>query len=1085
MAQEMSGNLKIYRASAGSGKTFTLALEYIKLLIENPKSYRKILAVTFTNKATAEMKERILGKLYGVANGLASAADYTEKVKRQIPGISDDEIRAKAGEALENILHDYGHFRIQTIDAFFQSVLRGLAKELDLNGDMEISLDGEELLNNAVDTYIRNLEPGTEQITQVVKYIEEKINEGKKWRIDSEIKEFASNLLSEEYQQRGETLREEIECDNGRLLNKFYDDVTELKEGLNPKAKEIATRFFELAKGYTSKDFKRGAASGSLWWVFTKILNDGVYKISPALDELAKYPSEISSTCPYVNEIATLIKKCKRLHEESLTCKLSLKHYHQLAMLNNIASTLKEENAHENRFMLADTTHLLSAMIGKNATFIFEKIGSEIDHIFIDEFQDTSKLQWVCFKVLLEEVLSRGKFNLIVGDVKQSIYRWRNSDWNIMNNIAMEFRSDQTDFANQDVTVDGFTYKSTNYRSDRRIIAFNNALFRSSVKSIATTYKELLDNRIKDVEAAYNDVEQAIPQPQPGKKEKPWQGYAEVRLLKKNNPDDTFESLAIEQLMETLRHLFDVEKVAPRDIAILLRTKEKKIDLVVDAFNREFPDLKIVSDEAYKLSSSQYVRLVIAALRYIATPEDKINIVNLIKLYNRVTSKGDENVICDDATPLLPAKLRDALESLKGLPVYELIEQLFALLDVGNSSEEEAYVYAFLDHASQYINNRHADLNKFLAAWDESIKDMCVPAESINSVRVMTIHKSKGLEFHTVIIPFCDWIFTGDGRNQIWCETTEYPFKTLSLLPINSTKEMAESMYKDDYYKEYLYQIVDNLNILYVATTRAKSNLFMFSDNTAEKKEKKPQDEKTPKKSKINELLNKVIPNIELDGGTFDTDEEVFRYGSIVASKEVQEKKEKHDNPFEEKPDVINLPFSYYDSRIEFRQSRELTRFLTTDSDEQQQQEYIKIGELMHLVLSEIEEREDLETALKSTLVLRGLIGTEKQYDKIKKLLQTALDNPKAKDWFNGTYNLFNERSILVAEGEEKSRRPDRVMIKDDTAVVVDYKFARERDEHNTQVRTYMKLLKKIGYRNVSGYLWYVYKNVIKEVQTD
>ena len=344
----MNGNLKIYRASAGSGKTFTLALEYIKLLIADPKSYRRILAVTFTNKATAEMKERILSKLYGVANGLESAADYTAKIKEQLPSYSDEKIRQRAGEAIENILHDYGHFRIQTIDAFFQSILRGLAKELDLNGDMEISLDGEELLNNAVDAYIKKLEPGTPQIAQVVRYIEDKMKTGKKWKIDKEIKEFAKNILNEEYQQRGENLREEIERDNGELLNNFYNDVKAHREKLDTDAKNVAKRFFSYAHGYTPANFKRGLAVGSIWNVFTKMQNEGVVKITPAIAALMNNPSDISSSCPYVSEIASLIGESKDLCEEKTNCDLSIRHYHQLAMLNNIASTLKDENAREN-----------------------------------------------------------------------------------------------------------------------------------------------------------------------------------------------------------------------------------------------------------------------------------------------------------------------------------------------------------------------------------------------------------------------------------------------------------------------------------------------------------------------------------------------------------------------------------------------------------------------------------------------------------------------------------------------------------------------------------------------------------------
>ena len=225
----MRENLKIYRASAGSGKTFTLALEYIKLLIKNPSSYRNILAVTFTNKAMAEMKERILSKLYGVANRLDDAKDYMAKIKEQMPELDEQTITARAQTALDMLLHDYGHFRIQTIDAFFQSVLRGLAKELDLNGDIEISLDDKELLGDAVDTYIKQLEPGSANFKQVIDYIEEKLLSGKRWRVNNELKEFAKNITKEEYQERGEELRKQIES-NGDLLTDFRKAVKALND---------------------------------------------------------------------------------------------------------------------------------------------------------------------------------------------------------------------------------------------------------------------------------------------------------------------------------------------------------------------------------------------------------------------------------------------------------------------------------------------------------------------------------------------------------------------------------------------------------------------------------------------------------------------------------------------------------------------------------------------------------------------------------------------------------------------------------------------------------------------------------------
>ncbi len=1069
----MNKVLKIYRASAGSGKTFTLALEYIKLVVENPYSYRNILAVTFTNKATGEMKERILGKLYGVANRSDSAKDYFEKIKEQLPDMSDEKIIANAQKALDLLLHDYGHFRIQTIDAFFQTVLRSLAKELDLNGDMEITLDSKELLGNAVDTYIKNLEPDTVNIAQVVRYIEDRLSNGEQWRVSEDIKKFAENILKEEYQQRGDKLREEMEVDNGRLLKQFYHDITAYKRRVVEKAKSIGERFFNLAAGYTADDF--AYKQKGIWGVFEKMREGVVPEWTPSRTALADSPEKISKRCGAVNEIAALIKEAIPLYTEFLNCELSLGHYHQLGMLNNIAATLKEENTRENRFLLAETTHLLSSMIGKNTTFIFEKIGSEIDHIFIDEFQDTSKLQWSCFHVLLEEILARGNFNLIVGDVKQSIYRWRNSDWNIMNNIGSHFRNDQITFASQDVKLDGKVYKSTNYRSDRRIISFNNALYRAAIATIKSSTEGHIDpGSFKEIEQAYDDVEQAYPLPKPGKTAKPVRGYAEVRVIPKKEEGSKFTDCAIEQLMATLHHLLEEKNVAPRDIAILMRTKKKKMQMVVEAFNKEFPNHKIVSDEAYKLSSSLTVQLVIASLKYIATPTDKVNIANMVRLYNKVINKVEYNfngeISGEQLNTLLPAEFRDSLKRLKELPLYELIEQILALLNITEAKDEEAYVYAFLDHAAQYINSRSADIHKFLKAWDETIHDNSIPAESIDSIRIMTVHKSKGLEFHTVIIPMCDWTLTGDSRTLLWCEPTEEPFKTLSLLPIDCKKEMTKSIFNKEYHDEYMYQVVDNLNILYVATTRAKSNLFIFTDGANGRGEN------------VSKMMNTLLQNItHLEGSQYDKDKGIFTYGEIVESrKEDTSDKKENDNPFEAEPEVIKQPFTFFDSKITFVQSNELERFLAEGEEEKKQYDYIEEGKLMHLVMSGIRSKEDI-TATLDRLMIEGLISTVEKYNRIKKLVERALAKPEVAEWFDGSYRLYNECTIL-GDSKKKSRRPDRVMVKGEKAVVVDYKFGREDEKYIEQVKEYMELLRSIGYTDVRGYLWYVYKNYIKEI---
>ena len=333
----------------------------------------------------------------------------------------------------------------------------------------------------------------------------------------------------------------------------------------------------------------------------------------------------------------------------------------------------------------------------------------------------------------------------------------------------------------------------------------------------------------------------------------------------------------------------------------------------------------------------------------------------------------------------------------------------------------------------------------------------------------MTIHKSKGLEFHTVIIPFCDWLLTGDSRNSLWCKPVEAPFDKLSLISVPMKKEMLDSIYCEDYYKEYLYQIVDNLNILYVATTRAKSNLFIFTDESNGRGE-------TVSKI-VNAIVNEKLHET-LEGAAFS--EGVFTFGSIVGNRTEKEEK-KSDNPFEESSATVRQPFIYHDNRITFKQSRELTRFLTKDKDEIRQQKNILEGELLHIVMSGIKVKDDLTRVL-DKMTIDGYLSGEKQYNRIKKLIEAALANPKAERWFSGKYKLYNECTILISGDDKKTRRPDRVMIKGNEAIVVDYKFAHEDKEHDKQVDRYMDLLRQMGYTNVKGYLWYVYKNDIKEI---
>ena len=365
----MISPLKVYKASAGSGKTFTLAVEYIKLLIEEPSAYRHILAVTFTNKATAEMKERILSQLYGISTSHPDSESYFGIISKHFPTLSSDEIRRRAGTALAMMLSDYNRFRVQTIDAFFQTILRGLARELDLSGDVTISLDSEKLLNDAIDQMITKLTPTSEEMGWLVEYITEHLSNNDNWKIDKGLKEFAKNILSEEYQERGERLREQLDADKGAILSDFRNELAKIEKEILAEAESIGNQFQTVAaaNNLAVDDFYQ--KNRGVWGYFTKFGNGDFPMPNKYVTDSIFSPDKLTKKeIPAVDyeKIADLYRKSETMRTDDLlrltACQLSVKRLHQLRLLNTIARALQEENNKENRFLLAQTTFLLSKM---------------------------------------------------------------------------------------------------------------------------------------------------------------------------------------------------------------------------------------------------------------------------------------------------------------------------------------------------------------------------------------------------------------------------------------------------------------------------------------------------------------------------------------------------------------------------------------------------------------------------------------------------------------------------------------------------------------------------------------------------
>ena len=1033
--------LTVYKASAGSGKTFALAVQYIKLVVQNPQAYRNILAVTFTNKATEEMKTRILSQLYGIWKQLPDSDIYMQEVCQKLDA-SPEFVSQRAGIALELLLHNYNHFRVMTIDTFFQSVLRNLAHELDLTANLRIGLNDSQVEEMAVDQMLDDLKTTDVMLQWILKYIMENISDDRSWNVIGQIKQFGKTIFRDYYKDVSKQLNERLQHEG------FFDQYAQTLQDIRQTAKErmlnIAESFFGTLEeeGLTADDLaqKRRGIAGFFYKLQNGIFDESIENqtVANCLGNPTKWYTKTHPRRELIHELADgplgeilryAVEERPRQWRLYQSAKLTLRHMNQVRLLSSIENKVRELNDSANRFLLSDTQKLLNALISdSDSPFIFEKIGTQLEHIMIDEFQDTSTVQWQNFRILLQEAMShQGSENLIVGDVKQSIYRWRSGDWRLLNDIEQQFPKEmiQTEML------------KVNRRSERFITQFNNAFFTEAAK---LEYDKLQETPEADqLKRAYSEVKQEIPL------SKPQTGFVRVELL----TAEDYQQQTLSRITEILQGL--ISQGIPQDkMAILVRTNSF-IPVIAKYMAEHAPDINIVSDEAFRLDASQPVNILMQALRLIVHPHDQLARAFIEKTVH--TTFDDERCT-----------------KYKSLSLYELAERLFADLRLSDYGDQSAYLCAFFDQLRQYTAENAGTIEDFLRLWDNEICSKTIQSDITNGVRIISIHKSKGLEFDHVLCPFCDWQLEKSG-NILWCKPNIAPFNELPIAPIDySQKGMTGTIYEEDYHNEHLQNVVDNLNLLYVAFTRARSSLFVIGRRGAKKS-----------RSEIIELTLPLLNEGRLTG-LEDADQPlVYEYGTPTASRQEMETK-KTANVFLQPSDAIHVTVTTNEVKTEFRQSNQSREFINGD-DEQAGTSYIQLGSILHRIFSVIRTKDDIGTALHQ-LESEGIIYDDVvTLERISTMLRQRLEHPKVAEWFSGRWTLFNECTILSMEdGEVKEHRPDRVMTDGKEWIVVDFKFGRQKNDYPKQVRNYMNLLKTMGHTEVKGYLWYVYSNIIEEV---
>ena len=1076
----MNSTLNIYKASAGSGKTFTLTVEYIYLMVrpQAEEEYRHTLAVTFTNKATAEMKDRILQHLYGIWKALPSSEDYVGKLMEKLHGegtdMSVEQLRERSGEALSMILHDYSNFRVETIDSFFQSVLRSLARELGQSSKLQVDLKDGEVLELAVDRLIDSLDLDEALRKIVVQYVTDELDENGRWNIQAAIKDFAKCIFQEDFLQRSTEERNVIS--DYRKVRQFRTEMKKLMDDAKEELKNQAELMLKDIQSVCTTELvgkkmpapatylqnildDKNPAKTAEGKIFQDFLQDGSALL------LKKYKDD-AGACSLMNALSDRFQKFLGEEEELTrkfnTAKLARNYTNQLQLLSRIDEIVRDINEERETFPLSRTPTLLSRLIdGQDNPFVFEKIGTVLRNIMIDEFQDTSRLQWNNFRVLLFENQALGGTDLIVGDIKQSIYRWRGGEWSLLSGLAesMDTWNPRTE------TLD------TNYRSEHRIIDFNNRLFPKAallLDSIAPDARFSIGGK----DGIYADVEQKT---SPGKAKDPkgfWSATLRIKGTKKNgHPMLTSEELKEWMYEDMLKQICTLHEAGlPLEkMAILLR-KNYDATSILEYFDQHAPEgIRIASDEAYLLGNSSIAMILVSAMRLLIDDyETKPLPYHLFLMHYMQRVKRAEmpmdSIMRTNALDMLPEFLVEERQRLKQMPLYELVEELYRRLDLKVLAEQEAYHYAFLDAVQNYLKDNPNDLHSFLAEWDNVLCKQAIPSGKQEGIRVLTIHKSKGLEFHTVLLPHCDWILEKDMGDTLWCEAEDghEEYNTLGRMPVAKTGVMAKSFYQGRYDEEHLQSRVDELNALYVALTRASCNMYIWGVHNGKS---------VVDTQNVGNLLNNCLnPSGNYTDGVWHGEE-----GEPI----VTVKKEKaSDNRMQPDFKAHIVKMQSYKARLNFRQSNE-AKDMFGQSDEAR-----SLGVLYHYVMEQIRDAQDVEQTLRRNQ-MAGLLS-EEQCKELAGYLQQMEDNDLVASWFDPENHVFAECEILdptARKRNKRDQRPDRIVMKDRRITVIDYKFGDEHDNYKGQVKNYMRLLRKLypGHK-VVGYLWYVKNGRTEEV---
>ncbi len=1086
--------LKILKASAGSGKTFSLTAHYLTLLFSGETKYREILAVTFTNKATAEMKGRILKVLEALATGRGSEKDnasgYREILLEAYPHWDAADLQQRATEVYRKILHDYSRFAVSTIDGFTQKVIRGFTFELGIEAGYKLEMNIRKVKADLVLRLNRLLDERPDLLQWIMDYAQTRIDRDENWNYRWALSDLASEIFKEDFQDFDKAVSDIPEQELFASLDSYCKEtLNQFEDAFEQLLKTAADVFVSSGVDVMDLTGKSRNQLGKLDSLSAQNPHDVVKKLGKyihAPDEWQK-GGLTGEVAVLYRDLNPLLGQLYDLYAERsgdyYLAKAIDENLYYLRLLKEM-STLLAEWRRDNGAQLISDAQILLNNIGINEsgdpTFIWEKTGNRFRHFLFDEFQDTSRKQWDNLRPLLVNAMGNatGKRSehLMVGDVKQSIYRWRNGDWRILLDVAerqigMAFNTTDTSSLIQNETLE------TNYRSHENIVTFNNLVFEHAPQWLQHRLNERILTELGEEEykrwwkstgnhdtiiRAYNDSRQQLPSMQ--KKG----GRVQVDFIdvgSNNHRASAVKEEALDRLADTLIGWLSSDTYHPGQIGILVRTNNEAREVIQHLLAKQREsgvEFDVISGDALALANHPAIRLLVDTLRALMGrfPDIALYMANCIHLYSQLLGE-EESVLPDDwvristckpaeLTGLLPEPLCNNWETWPQLPLAELVESLMVAYGLPANEESLPYLFAFRDLVAAFTANGERGIPAFLTYWEEEGIDRALPATGkADAVEVLTIHKSKGLAFDVVMIPFCSWPVDGRTNGNFWVSTDDTPYALLRKTPVKYKSDLGKSRLYQAYFEEMLFNYMDALNTLYVATTRTRRHLYITAPG------KKGDGE-------INsllagDLLLEALPRIadELDV--------TFHGGIQIGDVEM------NDISRERKPESTGWSFRYYPASA--RMKEELARpEIQTELDIVRLDVAKRHGQLLHELMAETASAMELETRL-DALQAQGLLREEERADVLTLALDTW-NHPQLVQWFSGDYEHWNERSIILSNG--RTLRPDKVLVRPGETIVLDFKFTQHEEEtHLKQVVDYQLLLREMGMPNVSGYVYY------------